>query len=259
MLIKNFDLLEFANSFADISKEILKKKFQNSFDVEKKPDGSYVTNIDKEIELIFREKVEKKYPNHGVIGEEFGDNKNVSEYTWIIDPLDGTHNFISGKPLFGTLISCLKNQKPIIGIVDIPILDERWHGGKEIGVMLNNKKCKNQKFKKDFNELIISSTSLLMFKGNDEKLIRNIYKKIRFPVFGADCYSYGLLLSGKIDLIIEASLKPWDYLAQVSLIEEQGGVITDWTGRDLNLNSDGKIVASLDKNHHKRTIELLNL
>ena len=258
MPIENFDLLEFANSFADISKEILKKKFQKSFDVEKKPDGSYVTNIDKEIELIFREKVKKKFPCHGVIGEEFGDNENVSEYTWIIDPLDGTHNFISGKPLFGTLISCLKNQKPIIGIVDIPILDERWHGGKEIGVMLNNKKCKSHKFKKDFNELIISSTSLLMFKGNDEKLVRNIYKKTRFPVFGADCYSYGLLLSGKIDLIIEASLKPWDYLAQVSLIEEQGGVITDWIGRDLSINSDGKIVASLDKNHHKRVIELLN-
>ena len=164
MYKKNLDFLGFANSFADLSKEILRKKFINTFKIEKKEDGSYVTNIDKEIELLFREKVEKTFPDHGVIGEEFGDDKKDNEYTWVIDPLDGTHNFISGKPLFGTLISCLKNQRPIIGIVDIPILNQRWHGGKELGVMYNNNKCRNLKVNKSYDELIISSTSLLMFE-----------------------------------------------------------------------------------------------
>ena len=91
-----------------------------------------------------------------------------------------------------------------------------------------------------------------------EKKIKNIYNKVRFPVFGSDCYSYGLLLSGKVDLIIEANMKPWDYLAQVALIKEQGGVITDWAGNDLNLQSEGKVIASIEKNHHKKTLEYLN-
>ena len=97
-----------------------------------------------------------------------------------------------------------------------------------------------------------------MFEGSYEKIIKEIYKKVRFPIFGGDCYSYGLLLSSKVDLIIEANMKPWDYLAQVPLIKEQGGIITDWKGKDLNLKSDGKVIASIEKNHHKKTIEYLN-
>ena len=85
-----------------------------------------------------------------------------------------------------------------------------------------------------------------------------IYGKIGFPVFGSDCYSYGLLLSGKIDQVIEAQMKPWDYLAQVALINEHGGIITDWNGDELNHKSDGKVVASIEKNHHKRTLKYLN-
>ena len=258
MTSNNKNLLHFANKFADISRDILKKKYLKSFKVQEKPDGSFVTNIDKEIELIFRENLKKKFPDHGVIGEEFGKDLNGSEYVWVIDPLDGTHNFIAGKPLFGTLISCLKNNKPILGIVDIPILDKRWHGGKNQGVKLNKNKCDKLSTKKNYNELIISSTSLLMFEGSYERIIKDIYKKVRFPIFGGDCYSYGLLLSGKIDLIIEANMKPWDYLAQVSLINEQGVFITDWEGKDLNLDSEGKVIASIDKNHHKKTIAFLN-
>ena len=97
-----------------------------------------------------------------------------------------------------------------------------------------------------------------MFENKDEEVIRGIYKQIGFPVFGGDCYSYGLLLSGKIDQIIEAKMKPWDYMAQVSLINEQGGVITDWNGNELGIESEGKVIASVEKKHHKRTLRFLN-
>jgi len=252
------ELLSFANGFADRSRNILKKKFLEPFNIEEKEDGSLVTEIDKEIELIFRESLSSKFPSHNVIGEEFGFDEKESKYTWVIDPLDGTHNFIAGKPLFGTLISCMRNNKPILGIIDVPILEQRWHGGMNIGVKLNKEKCKKIHRKKKYNQLIIASTSLLMFDKKCEKKIKNIYNKVRFPVFGSDCYSYGLLLSGKVDLIIEANMKPWDYLAQVALIKEQGGVITDWAGNDLNLQSEGKVIASIEKNHHKKTLEYLN-
>ena len=113
-------------------------------------------------------------------------------------------------------------------------------------------------YKKKYEDLIVSSTSLLMFNNKQQRRIKNIYGKIGFPVFGSDCYSYGLLLSGKIDQVIEAQMKPWDYLAQVALINEHGGIITDWNGDELNHKSDGKVVASIEKNHHKRTLKYLN-
>ena len=103
----------------------------------------------------------------------------------------------------------------------------------------------------------MASTSLLMFSEKQQKIIKNIYKKIKIPVFGTDCYAYGLLISGKIDLIIEANMKPWDYMAQVALINEIGGVITDWNGKKLGIHSDGKIIASNFFNHHKLLMDLI--
>ena len=257
-MIKINELSNFANSFADKSRKILKKQFSQPLKIQKKEDGSLVTNIDKKIELMFKESLNSKFPSHNLIGEEFGFEKKDSEYTWIIDPLDGTHNFIAGKPIFGTLISCMKNNKSILGVIDIPVLEQRWYGGENIGVKLNEKNCKKIPCSKKYSQLIVASTSLLMFDKKFEKKIKSIYHKVRFPVFGSDCFSYGLLLSGKVDLIIEANMKPWDYLAQVALIKEQGGVITDWQGKELNLESDGKVIASIEKKHHKKTLEYIN-
>tara|TARA_B100000886_G_scaffold332144_1_gene284498 strand:+ start:32 stop:808 length:777 start_codon:yes stop_codon:yes gene_type:complete len=249
--------LKFAMSFADQSGEILKNNFFGECEVEKKNDGTLVTNIDKEIEEKFRKRVKKEFADHGVIGEEFGKDKTDSEYVWVIDPLDGTHSFISGKPLFGTLICCLHNRKPIIGIVDIPIQKQRWFGGQNLGVQQNKIMCKNSNSEKDFHDLIVSSTSFFMFNKKEQVKIKEIYNQAKFPVFGNDCYSYGLLLSEKIDLIVEANMKPWDYLAQVALINEFGGYISDWDGNELGLNSDGKVIASLNKKHHRKLINQL--
>ena len=149
MKLNNVELLKFADEFADISKSILKKYYFKNFKVEEKNDGTLVTEIDKKIESKFRRLIKKRFPSHGVIGEEFENYQDENEYVWIIDPLDGTHSFISGKPLFGTLISCLKNNVPIMGLIDIPIMNERWSGGKGLDVGLNNKKCKIIKEKKN--------------------------------------------------------------------------------------------------------------
>jgi len=156
MKLNNVELLKFANAFADISKSILKKYYFKNFKIEEKNDGTLVTEIDKKIESKFRRLLKKKFPSHGVIGEEFESYQDENEYVWIIDPLDGTHSFISGKPLFGTLISCMKNKVPIIGLIDIPIMNQRWFGAKGFGVKLNNKKCKIKKVKKKFSDLVMS-------------------------------------------------------------------------------------------------------
>ena len=257
MKLNNSDLLKFALNFADESKKILQKNYFKTFNIEEKNDGSLVTNIDKEIEEKFRKLLKKKFPEHGVIGEEFGYERENNEYVWILDPLDGTHSFIAGKPLFGTLICCMRNNKPIIGVIDIPILNQRWFGGEKLGVKLNNIKCKKVLKKKKFSQTIMASTSLLMFDEQRRSTITDIYKKVKFPIFGTDCYAYGLLLSGKIDIIIEANMKPWDYMAQVALVQELGGKMTDWNEENLGINSDGKIIASNFSNHHKEIINLI--
>ena len=136
-------------------------------------------------------------------------------------------------------------------------LSERWFGGKDIGVFKNKDSIKISKKDKSLNESIVSSTTLMMFDDDHFTKIRKIYSNSKFPIFGTDCYAYGLLLSGQIDLVIEANMKPWDYLAQVSLINEIGGMITDWSGRQLNLNSTGQIIASTSQKCYEEAMNIL--
>ena len=252
------DCFSFLNNFADESGEILRKKFNESFQINIKDDGSMVTEVDQMIETLFLEKIKKKFNGHGVLGEEYGSYNKNSEFKWIIDPLDGTHSFISGKPLFGTLICLTVKDIPTLGLIDIPILKERWIGGKNIAVKKNNSFSKINPIEKKLNECIVSSTSLLMFNEEHETIIKEIYEKVKFPVFGTDCYAYGLLISGKIDLIIEENMKPWDYMAQVPLIEEVGGIITDWNGDPLNVKSCGQVIASQSRRSHEEVLNYLS-
>ncbi len=250
--------LKFANNFADESRKILKKKFEENFSIEIKNDGSMVTEVDKEIESLFLKKLEKEFPDHGVVGEEYGKKNLDSNFLWVIDPLDGTHSFISGKPLFGTLLCLIIDNTPSLGIIDIPILEERWSGLKRHGVEKNNKNCLINSDDKNLNECILSSTSLLMFDQKHSDVIKKIYENVKFPVFGTDCYAYGLLISNKIDMIIEANLKPWDFLAQTALIEEAGGIITDWSGNPLSIHSDGKVIAAKSQKAYHQAISYLD-
>lgn len=247
----------FALSFVEKSGEILKEKFKKNYNVSSKNDGSFVTDIDKEIEKLFRLKINSLFPSHGIIGEEF-DNKNInSNEIWVIDPLDGTHSFIAGKPLFGTLVCLIINKVPTLGIIDIPILNQRWHGGLSLGVYLNNKICKKVK-DKPLSESIVSSTSFLMFNEVQLAKVKKVYSKSKFSTFGTDCFGYGLLLSGKIDLIVEANMKPWDYMAQIPLIKEQGGFISDWSGKPLNLNSNGEVIACRSESCYNEAMKFLS-
>ena len=249
--------LDFANNFADKSGGILKKKFEESFNIETKNDGSMVTEVHRQIEELFIKELKRKFPEHGVLGEEFGSRKPNSSHQWIIDPLDGTHSFIAGKPLFGTLLCLTIEDIPSVGIVDIPILNERWQGAKGLGVKKNMSKCKITD-DKQLKDCILSSTSLLMFDENHVEIIKNIYKQVKFPIFGTDCYAYGLLLSDKIDMIIEANMKPWDYMAQVTLIKEAGGIISDWSGKPLTVKSDGKVIAAKSEKSYSQAMVYLN-
>ena len=249
-------LIKLANKCADASGKIIKKYFRKKIKINLKKDNTPFTKADIEAEKIIRELILKQEPNCGFVGEETGSINMNREYCWVVDPLDGTKSFITGKPTFGTLIGLLKNNKPVLGILNQPILNERWVGIAGVETKYNNKKVRVRKCKM-IEGAKMYATSPMMFQGRNKKIYKNVRAKIGECLFGADCYSHGLMSLGFVDVILEANLKPWDYIASASIISGAGGKITDWNDNDLNLQSDGRILATGDSNIHKQIIKII--
>jgi|TARA_B100000787_G_C16177201_1_gene289708 inositol-phosphate phosphatase/L-galactose 1-phosphate phosphatase/histidinol-phosphatase len=255
---KNLDAyLAFAERFIKKSEKIILVKHKQSISVQYKNDRSPVTKIDKLIESNFRKEIKEKYPTHGIYGEEFKNLKTNNEFIWVIDPIDGTKNFIHGNHAFGTLITLLYHGAPIFGIINSPLMKKTWKGIKGKGAYLNNKKIKKNKSSLSLKEIVISHSGMSAFKEMPEnKIYDKIGKIIRYYIFGGDCVQYGLLAEGKIPMVAESDLKPFDFLPLVNLIEETGGIISDWRGNQLSLKSAGNVVASISKKAHSDFIKI---
>jgi len=253
------ELISFSNFLADESSKIIKKYFRKPLSIYSKEDESPVTIADKNTELKIRELIESKYPNHGILGEEFEGKDIDSEYLWVIDPIDGTRSFIAGHKDFGTLIALLHNKKPIIGIINCPMHEERWVGVKGEITRMNNQLVKTSNVK-ILNKSYLSTTGLYMFENDKFKIgFNKIRSQTRYHRFGGDCYNYGMLASGFIDIVIENTLKAHDYMALIPIIEGAGGIITDKYGKSIHLNSDGSVVVSANDILHKQLIDLINI
>ena len=252
------ELIIFSNHLADESEKIIKEYFRKPFKIENKEDESPVTIADQKTELKIRELIKKKYPNHGILGEEFETRNADSEFLWVIDPIDGTRSFIAGHKDFGTLIALLHNNNPIIGLMNCPLHNERWIGIKDRKTTLNGKAVHTSKI--EILEKSYVCTSGLYFDNNH---LRNgfnqIIKQTRYHRFGGDCYMYGMLATGLIEIVIEDTLKTHDYMALIPIIEGAGGVITDKYGKEININSDGSIVVSANNKLHTKLIDIINI
>tara|TARA_Y100000590_G_C15582912_1_gene963042 strand:- start:277 stop:1059 length:783 start_codon:yes stop_codon:yes gene_type:complete len=250
------ELLTFANSLADKSEKILNKYFRSNLDIEKKSDNSPVTIADKKCEELIRETIKKYYPSHNVIGEELENENNDKEFTWVIDPIDGTRSFIAGHKDFGTLIALLHNSKPILGIINCPAHNERWIGIKNQPTTLNGNIVKTSKTKK-LSESYLCTTGIYFddktFRADFDKII----EKTKYYRFGGDCYMYGMLATGLIDIVIEDQLKIWDYMALVPVIEGAGGCITDKFNNKITINSDGSLIATANSEFHQEIFKAL--
>ena len=200
-------LIKLANKCADASGKIIKKYFRKKIKINLKKDNTPFTKADIEAEKIIRELILKQEPNCGFVGEETGTVNMNREYCWVVDPLDGTKSFITGNPSFGTLIGLLKNNKPVLGILNQPILNERWVGIAGVETKYNNKKVRVRKCK-SIKGAKMYATSPMMFQGRNKKIYKNVRAKIGECLFGADCYSHGLMSLGFVDVILEANLKP---------------------------------------------------
>ena len=248
--------LALAVDLAEAAGKAIRPYFRQPLAVDDKPDLSPVTAADRAAETAMRRLIAARFPEHGIIGEEFGPEREQAEFVWVLDPIDGTKSFISGVPLFGTLIALAQAGRPILGIIDQPISRERWIGARARpttfnGVPIRCRPCASLAAATSF------STSPDMFRGADAAAFARVATAAKLVRFGADCYAYGLLACGFIDLVIEASLKPYDFSAMLPIVEGAGGVASDWRGAPLSLASDGRVLVAGDRRAHQAALALL--
>ena len=241
--------VRFAEALADAAGETTTKYFRaRGVEVEDKKDSSPVTIADQEAEAVMRGMVTREYPTHAIFGEEHGIELGAggsSEWTWVFDPIDGTKSFITGKPLWGTLIALLHDGEPVLGILDQPVLKERWIGvsgrvSTMNGEPISVKPCES------VGDAYMYSTTPLMFEGMNLARYETLARKVKIPMYGCDCYAYGLLAMGFADLVVEADLKPYDYMALVPIVKGAGGYMTDWRGNALRFTADRAALESGD-------------
>lgn len=247
--------LAFATELADAARPLALSYFRTPLDIISKLDESPVTIADRTIEKHLRDRIEARFPDHGIHGEEMG-IKDGGAFTWILDPIDGTKSFITGFPLFGTLISLTYEEKPFCGLIDIPATGERWLGRPDgtdfAGAPARTSGCST------LSEARFYTTSPDMFSSEEAEHFEHLSRKARLRRFGGDCYIYGLLASGHCDIALETGLQPYDYMALVPVVTGAGGCITDWQGNPLSVHSDGKVLASASVSLHDEALALLN-
>ncbi|HEY0198544.1 MAG TPA: histidinol-phosphatase [Rhodanobacter sp.] len=250
------DFKRFAESVVDRARTLSLPHFRSRIPVQIKADESPVTAIDRNVETMMRDCIKAAYPLHGVLGEEHGLSHVDAEYVWSIDPIDGTRSYISGWPLWGTLLALLHRGVPVLGLIDMPVLDERWVGIDGSGTTLNGRRCRSRACV-ELSDATVYATSPDIFSPLELASFERVTRVAKGRRFGGDCYSYALLASGHIDAVIEADLKPYDFLALAPVIEGAGGVISDWQGLPLGMHSGGRVVAAASPELHREIIALM--
>lgn len=234
-----------AEAAVDAAAGGIRQHFRSSLDTLDKDDASPVTIADRGAEVILRKILQEAYPEFGLIGEEFGTINPEARYRWVVDPIDGTRAFITGRPLFGTLVALLDGDQPILGVIDQPILGERWigiRGQKTVfkgpfGGIAGTRPCDS------LARAEMSCTAPDMVSGDAAPHFEKLATTVRRLSWGGDCYAYGLLALGQIDIVAEGDLKIWDWAALQPIIEGAGGAITDWEGLPLRADGDGRALA----------------
>lgn len=233
-----------AQAAADAAGAVVRPYFRSGLGADLKGDASPVTEADRNAELAMRTALAERFPQHGILGEEFGLERPESRWRWVLDPIDGTRAFITGRPVFGTLVALLDGARPVVGVIDQPVTGERWLGAAgrhtrfsgPFGGRAGCRACP------ELSRAELSCTSPQMF-GDDLPRWQRLSESVGRTSFGGDCYAYGLLALGQIDVIAESDLKIWDWAALQPVIAGAGGSLTDWHGQPLRPDGDGRALA----------------
>ena len=253
-------LIAAAEAAADVAGAVVRPFFRSGLGADQKSDRSPVTIADRTAEQAMRAVLSERFPEHGVLGEEFGIDRPEARLRWVLDPIDGTRAFITGRPTFGTLIALLDGDRPILGVIDQPVTRERWVGAAgrhtrfsgAIGGRIGCRACPA------LAEAELSCTSAEMMAGDAWPRWQLLAAAVRRNYWGGDCYAYGLLALGQIDVVAERDMKLWDWAALVPVVEGAGGRVTDWSGRTLRPDSDGTVLAVGDAALLAPAVALLN-
>ena len=250
--------LEFANRLADAAGAAIRQYWRRQFDITVKRDASPVTQADRGAEMAMRELIDRERPDDGIHGEEFGVTRPDAKRQWVLDPIDGTTSFIAGRPIFGTLIALLEDGWPVLGIIDQPIAKERWAGRTGKGSTFNGEPLESRTCAK-LAEAVLATTSPNLFSEEDGHRFMALAGQVdhKRMIYGGDCYNYGLLASGHIDMVAETGLKLHDFAALVPVVEGAGGMMTDWAGEPLHAGSDGSVLALGDPARLEDVLEIL--
>ncbi len=254
------NFVKVANYIADDARKISLSYFKKKLKIKSKDKKNFdpVTIADIKVQRKINETIKKYFPRHSILGEE-ASVENTSNYQWCIDPIDGTKSYIQGFPIWGTLISLARKKEIILGIADIPALDERYVGYSKLSYKIKNGKKTKLRVRntEKIEKSILNTTSPYVFANKkDQKIFEKLAKEVKTVRLGGDCYSYCLLADGYIDLIIESGLKPWDIRALEPIIINAGGILKTWEGNEI-LNG-GRIIAATNYKLFKKTTDKMN-
>ncbi len=251
----------FLDTLADASARAILPLFRTRLEVENKLSDRHfdpVTAADRAAEAIMRQEITDRFPDHGILGEEFGGLNTDSRYVWVLDPIDGTRAFISGLPVWGTLIGLTDQGKPILGMMHQPFTRERfagdtrraWYRGPDGSRELKTRACAS------ISDAVLFTTTPKLFTGTDRDAYDRVEAAARLARYGTDCYAYAMVAAGHVDVVIEAGLQPYDIVALIPIIEGAGGIVTSWTGGSAA--SGGRVVASGDPRLHEKVLASLS-
>lgn len=248
--------IDLAERLADAAGAAIRPYFRAEHGLEAKDDASPVTLADKAAEAAMRRLIIAERPMDAIIGEEEAAREGTSGRTWVLDPIDGTRSFIVGRPIFGTLIALLEDGWPVLGIIDQPVIKERWLGVTGRGTTFNGDPAEARTCR-ELSQALLATTSPALFSDDQLHAFEHVDAAVMSTVLGGDCYNYGLVASGHLDLVIEAGLKLHDFAALVPVVEGAGGRMCDWQGDPLHAGSNGEVIAAGDPARIEEVIEAL--
>lgn len=250
------ELVAFAESLAEEARSILREANTMPTEIRYKADASPVTDLDRRIEAQIRTRIDDRYPEHGILGEEHGSRDLDADLVWVIDPIDGTAPFIAGIPVYGTLIGLAHHGRPYVGVIDHPATDDRWIGvagrfARHNGKAVRTRRC-------DLLAEAFMTNSNPDFLNDDEmRAFAALKSQVRYVQYGGSCYAYAMLASGRTDIGLDANFDPFDVFAPAAVIEGAGGMVTDWSGKPIDLEWSGQILAAGCAEMHERAVSVL--
>ena len=254
-------LVDFLEELADSSGEAVLPFFRSQFFVIDKQAGGVfdpVTEADRAAELVIRKKITEHFPEHGILGEEFGSAHADREYVWVIDPIDGTRAFLCGLPVWGTLIGLTRNGSPTLGLMHQPYIGEKFigDGSKSWVKGPQGRRMLQTRTTTELSDAIVMTTTPSLFTGEKRAAYDRVERVAKLARYGTDCYAYAMLASGFVDLVIETGLQPYDIVALIPIIEGAGGVVTNWQGGSAAAGGD--VIAAANRQLHERALKLLH-